>query len=120
MTTNTPRVALPYPDPGDNFAEQDLQVKALALALDDNLPSTRVRQGRFTGATNASGQVTIPHGLGVTPTSVQVTPVGSASQVACLQSAPTSTNINATIRNVASAGAVVASTVVNVDWIACA
>lgn len=35
MTSLTPRHSYPYPDPADNFAENDLQLKALALALDD-------------------------------------------------------------------------------------
>lgn len=59
--------------------------------------------GTFSGTTDAAGKVTISHTLGATPTAVFVTAQNSLQYAAA--SAPSSTNCDVFIRNLAAAGA---------------
>lgn len=115
MTSFTPRLAIPYPDPADDVANEDLQVKALATKL-DGLASNLERAGRTTGTTDANGDLTINHGLGVTPTTVMVGS-GVTAGSHCV-AAHTFTNTTFKIRcRQSTTSALIASTAnVVVDW----
>lgn len=64
---------LPYPDPTDGPATTDLDIAALANALDPMLPGTRARIGGPTLLSfNSSGEAVLTHGLGVTPAYLHV------------------------------------------------
>jgi len=58
MTTNTPNLALPYPDPTDTLQTVDDSIKALALALDGS-PGTAAAT---TNAGTVTGSGTIYRG----------------------------------------------------------
>lgn len=74
-----------------------------------------VNTGRFTGTTNASGDLTISHRLGSTPTVAWANPAAATFQVASRQTEGPSTF---TVRIFDAAGAAIASTSVTVDWYA--
>src|SRR5262245_7444184 len=76
MGSTTPVLALPYPVGTDRVMDGDNAIQALAEAVEAKLG---FKAGAFTGTTDATGNLNIPHGLSVTPRAVLMTcgPPGS-------------------------------------------
>lgn len=72
-------------------------------------------QGSFTGSTDGSGNLVIPHGLDYNPVSCQLTLVGATGAVAVRLVSVGGVNINAQVYNT-STGAGVATTSYTVQW----
>jgi len=107
-----------YPVGSDAVAQGDLQVKALADSVNAAIPGAVQKVGTVSTTTNASGQVVVNHGMGVTPVFVGVNSVGSggtAHEVAV--TGHTNSQFTATVRLVTT-GANVASTAVTLNWYA--
>lgn len=64
---NTANLALPYPAGTDAVMAGNDAIQALAEAIDN-----KIHRGQVTTATDASGDITINHGLGAAPTAVLV------------------------------------------------
>ncbi len=112
---NTPVLALPYPAATDPLANGAAAVQALATGVETAL---KIKAGKFTGTTDANGNVLIPHGLGVKPRAILLTLQLTAAVWIASTYDPntTATNIAAVIRTPANVG--VASTQVQVNWLA--
>ena len=70
----TTRYQLPSPKPADP-PDVPGDVKALADRLDAVIPF--MKNGMFSGQTNADGGITVTHGLGVAPAAAQMTVLAS-------------------------------------------
>lgn len=117
MPSTTTRLALPIPVDTDPFADGALATRNLGNSLDDFVPA-KARRGHTVATTDASGDLTITHGLGATPTAVVVSSGISAGGHVVAAHTFTSTTFKVRDR-VSTTGAVVASTAgIIVDWIA--
>lgn len=105
---------LPYPDDSAPVADGALAIKALAEALPG-----KGSTGQATATTSATGIVLIPHDLGVIPAGgVFVQQSSNSSWIIVPRTAEhTNANLSFTVRTIAGGG-VVASTPVNVQWLA--
>ena len=64
---------LPYPEPNEPARDGAVDIKGLADATDAALG----KRLRLTGTTDANGNLSLTHGLGVVPSCIQVTPEGA-------------------------------------------
>lgn len=69
---NTANIALPYPENTDPLANMAAAVQALANAIDAAHPA-KWKRGQTVQNVDASGDITINHGLAAAPTAVIVT-----------------------------------------------
>lgn len=116
MPGTTPNRAFPIPSDSDALADGAKAVRDLGNAVDDAYPY-KMRRGHTSGTTDASGDLTITHGLGATPTAVVVSNGLNNANHALTAHTFTSTTFKVRIRqaNTAAALATVATTI---DWVA--
>jgi hypothetical protein len=93
----------------------DGSVAAQSLQLRGTDAINRFKMGAVSATTNASGQITVTHSLGATPTVVMVT--GTGTPIVRVQ-AQTSTTFTVECRN--SAGGLVVSATATFNWLALA
>lgn len=72
MPSTTTRLGITQPLDSDPLSDAALAMRTIAGKVDDLVPA-KARSGATTATTDASGDLTITHGLGSTPTSVQAT-----------------------------------------------
>jgi hypothetical protein len=112
---NTANLVLPYPENTDPVANMAAAVQALANAIDAAHPA-KWKRGAVTGTADANGDLTITHGLGVTPTVVLVSSGNSASSMALAAHTFTSTTFKVRFRNSTSAAVFAGSGGIVLYW----
>lgn len=95
-------------------------LSAADAALDVRLDAVEAASthGRFTGTTDASGNLNIPHGLGVTPSSAQVSCEIAGSLFTALIYRAGTDSANLAVVCWTSTGVRVASSSVTINWVA--
>lgn len=85
----------------------------LSVASDGKLVEVPEKWGTISTSTDGSGDIVVAHGMGVTPTSVQVTVTGTTPYVVTVHTIDAT---NFTVRFYDMTGAAVASTAVTATW----
>lgn len=87
--------------------------KSLSVTSSGNVIEVPEKWGSISTSTDGSGDITVAHGMGVTPTSVQVTVTGTTPYVVTVHSIDAT---NFTVRFYDMTGAAVTSTAVTASW----
>jgi hypothetical protein len=84
------------------------------MTMEGNVVKYRIENlGTISTSTDASGDIVVAHGMGTTPTSVQVTVTGTTPYVVTVHTIDAT---NFTVRFFDMTGAAVASTAVTATW----
>lgn len=117
MPSTTASLHLPIPDDADPFADGALAVRNLGNAVDALVPG-KIRRGQTSQALDGSGDQTITHGLGITPTAVIAT--NGRNDLPAVVSAHSFTSTTFKVRfRVSTTGSAYSGTMV-CNWIALA
>ncbi len=115
MSSTTAHLGLTIPDDSDPVSGGAAAIRALGNGIDSKL-----HRGQATANTDASGDVTINHGLGVVPTCVVVSNGNSGLTVTTAPHTFTTTTFKVRYRASTTGAAVGAGASVITNWIAIA
>lgn len=96
-----------------NVPYSNSAIKTLTLTVGDTLSYRAENLGSISTSTDGSGDIVVAHGMGTTPTSVQVTVTGTTPYVVTIHTIDAT---NFTVRFYDMTGAAVTSTAVTATW----